>query len=50
MMMVLEIGPALTIGNAMVLKPAEQTSLTAIRFGELALDAGAFERHNGHGI
>jgi acyl-CoA reductase-like NAD-dependent aldehyde dehydrogenase len=32
--------PALAAGNAVVLKPAELTPLTAIRLGELALDAG----------
>ncbi len=33
-------GPALACGNAVVLKPAEQTPLTALRLGELALEAG----------
>jgi acyl-CoA reductase-like NAD-dependent aldehyde dehydrogenase len=33
-------GPALAAGCTMVLKPAEQTPLTALRFGELALEAG----------
>jgi acyl-CoA reductase-like NAD-dependent aldehyde dehydrogenase len=33
-------GPALAAGNTVVLKPAELTPLTAIRLGELALDAG----------
>lgn len=32
--------PALTVGNAVVLKPAEETPLTAIRLGKLALEAG----------
>lgn len=32
--------PALAAGNAVVLKPAELTPLTALRIGELALDAG----------
>ncbi|MEO6511414.1 MAG: aldehyde dehydrogenase family protein, partial [Nocardioides sp.] len=32
--------PALAAGNAVVLKPAEITPLTAIRIGELALEAG----------
>ena len=32
--------PALAAGNVVVLKPAELTPLTAIRLGELALDAG----------
>jgi len=35
-----KLGPALACGNAVVLKPAELTPLTAIRFGELALEAG----------
>ena len=32
--------PALAAGNTVVLKPAEMTPLTAIRIGELALEAG----------
>lgn len=32
--------PALAAGNAVVLKPAELTPLTALRLGELALEAG----------
>ena len=35
-----KLGPALACGNCVVLKPAEQTPLTALRFGELALEAG----------
>jgi phenylacetaldehyde dehydrogenase len=35
-----KIGPALAAGNAIVLKPAEQTPLSALRLGELALEAG----------
>ncbi len=35
-----KLGPALACGNTVVLKPAEQTPLTAIRFGELAQEAG----------
>jgi gamma-glutamyl-gamma-aminobutyraldehyde dehydrogenase len=35
-----KIGPALVAGNSVVLKPAEQSPLTAIRLGELALEAG----------
>ena len=34
------IGPALAAGNTVVLKPAELTPLTAVRLGELALEAG----------
>jgi aldehyde dehydrogenase (NAD+) len=33
-------GPALACGNSIVLKPAEQTPLTALRLGELAIEAG----------
>jgi phenylacetaldehyde dehydrogenase len=35
-----KLGPALTAGNCVVLKPAEQTPLSALRLGELLLDAG----------
>ena len=35
-----KLGPALAAGCTVVLKPAEQTSLTAIRLGELILEAG----------
>lgn len=35
-----KIAPALAMGNSVVLKPAEQTSMTALRLGELALEAG----------
>ena len=34
------LAPALAMGNAAVLKPAEDTSLSALRFAELATDAG----------
>ena len=34
------LAPALAAGNAVVAKPAEMTPLTAIRIGELALEAG----------
>ncbi|MEM9279171.1 MAG: aldehyde dehydrogenase [Pseudomonadota bacterium] len=40
LMMAWKIGPALATGNSVVVKPAEQTSLTALRLAELALDAG----------
>src|SRR5436305_8283405 len=33
-------GPALACGNTSVLRPAEQTRLTALRLGELRLEAG----------
>lgn len=35
-----KLGPALACGNAVVLKPAELTPLTAVRLGEIALEAG----------
>lgn len=35
-----KMGPALAAGNTVVLKPAEQTPLTALRVGELILEAG----------
>lgn len=35
-----KVGPALAMGNSVVLKPAEQSPLTAIRLGELAIEAG----------
>ena len=35
-----KLGPALACGNTVILKPAETTPLSAIRLGELALEAG----------
>lgn len=35
-----KVAPALAMGNSVVLKPAEQSPMTAIRLGELALEAG----------
>ena len=35
-----KLGPALACGNTIVMKPAEQTPLTTLRLGELALEAG----------
>jgi aldehyde dehydrogenase (NAD+) len=35
-----KVGPALACGNTLVLKPAEQTPLTAVKFGELVIEAG----------
>ncbi len=35
-----KLGPALAAGCTVVLKPAEQTPLTALRLGELALEVG----------
>ncbi|QFT81987.1 Aldehyde dehydrogenase PuuC [Roseovarius sp. THAF27] len=40
MMMAWKIGPALATGNSVIVKPAEQTSLTALRIAELAIEAG----------
>ena len=38
-----KLGPALTTGNTVVLKPAEQTPLTAIRLAGLLAEAGVPE-------
>ena len=35
-----KLGPALATGNTVVLKPAEQTPLSALRLGELIIEAG----------
>ncbi len=35
-----KLGPALLAGNSVVLKPAEQSPLSAIRLGQLGLEAG----------
>ena len=40
MMLAWKVGPALATGNSVIVKPAEQTSLTALRVGQLALEAG----------
>ncbi len=40
MMAVWKLGPALATGNSVVLKPAEQSPLTALRIAELAMEAG----------
>ncbi|MFN3207853.1 MAG: aldehyde dehydrogenase [Roseovarius sp.] len=40
LMLAWKIGPALAAGNSVVLKPAEETSLTALRVAELAVEAG----------
>ena len=40
LMVAWKIGPALAAGNSVVLKPAEQTSMTALRMAELAHEAG----------
>jgi gamma-glutamyl-gamma-aminobutyraldehyde dehydrogenase/4-guanidinobutyraldehyde dehydrogenase/NAD-dependent aldehyde dehydrogenase len=40
MMACWKLGPAMAAGNSVVLKPAEQSPLTAIRIAELAVEAG----------
>ncbi|MGH2811098.1 MAG: aldehyde dehydrogenase family protein, partial [Actinomycetota bacterium] len=35
-----KVAPALAFGNVVILKPAEQTPLTALKLGEIAIDAG----------
>ena len=40
LMLAWKIAPALATGNTVVLKPAEQTSLTALLFAELCVQAG----------
>jgi gamma-glutamyl-gamma-aminobutyraldehyde dehydrogenase len=40
LMLAWKIGPALAAGNSVIVKPAEQTSLTALRVAELATEAG----------
>ena len=40
MMAAWKLGPALAAGNSVVLKPAEQSPLSALRFAELAREAG----------
>jgi len=60
MMAAWKLGPALACGNTVVLKPAEQTPLTALRLGELLLEAGVpegvvnivpgFERESGYQV
>ena len=40
LMLAWKIAPALAAGNTVVLKPAEQTPLTAVLFAELCLEAG----------
>ena len=40
LMLAWKIAPALAAGNTVVLKPAEQTSLTALKFAEICQEAG----------
>jgi gamma-glutamyl-gamma-aminobutyraldehyde dehydrogenase len=39
-MLAWKVGPALAAGNSVIVKPAEQTSLTALRIAELAMEVG----------
>lgn len=39
-MLAWKVAPALACGNTVVVKPAEQTNLTALRFAELCVEAG----------
>jgi betaine-aldehyde dehydrogenase/aminobutyraldehyde dehydrogenase len=53
MMMVWKLGPALAAGNVQILKPAEQTPLTTLRFAELAqefLPPGVLQVVTGDGV
>ena len=53
LMAVWKLAPALAAGNAAILKPSELTSLTSLRFAELAIEAGlphgALSVLTGHG-
>ncbi|QLF71804.1 aldehyde dehydrogenase (plasmid) [Peteryoungia desertarenae] len=40
LMMAWKIGPALAAGCSVIVKPAEETSMTALRMAELAMEAG----------
>ena len=40
LMLAWKIGPALAAGNSVIVKPAEQTSMSALRVAELASEAG----------
>jgi 1-pyrroline dehydrogenase len=53
MMVVWKLGPALAAGNVQILKPAEQTPLTTLRFAELAqefLPPGVLQVVTGDGV
>ena len=53
MMAIWKLGPALAAGNVQILKPAEQTPLTTLRFAELAqefLPAGVLQVITGDGV
>jgi gamma-glutamyl-gamma-aminobutyraldehyde dehydrogenase len=40
LMLAWKIGPALSVGNSVIVKPAEQTSLSTLRIADLAFEAG----------
>ncbi|ESX87076.1 aldehyde dehydrogenase [Mesorhizobium sp. LNJC405B00] len=40
LMLAWKIGPALAAGNSVIVKPAKETTLTALRIAELAMEAG----------
>lgn len=40
LMLAWKIGPALSVGNSVIVKPAEQTSLATLRIADLGLEAG----------
>ena len=40
LMLAWKIGPALAAGNSIIVKPAKETTLTALRVAELAMEAG----------
>jgi gamma-glutamyl-gamma-aminobutyraldehyde dehydrogenase len=40
LMLAWKIGPALSVGNSVIIKPAEQTSLSTLRIADLATEAG----------
>ena len=40
LMLTWKLGPALAAGNSVIVKPAEETSMTALRIAELAHEAG----------
>ena len=49
LMLAWKIGPALAAGCSVIVKPAEETSLTALRIAELAMEAGVFNVLPGSG-
>ena len=40
LMLAWKLGPALAAGNCLIVKPAEETSMTALRIADLAHEAG----------